>query len=253
MNNNSTLTVLAVLAAGITTSDATSVILDGIYTGEDGYTNSATVTWYNGHQTNNSIYGNFDNQVYTTTIRWGVAKEASDLLGDDYFFLHVEAPLYAKNMIWGQGLLESDIAPYRVHHETHHSPGDLDLDFNTATGSEKLVFVDSDGDDVFKADLAGNADNDYNLVGYKDSSDYLLDNALATEQSSLNRTTKMSFEFQFALNQNGSADAEVLVLLAQNGIELHLSPERGLVPEPSTTFLFGVSSALLLMRRRRQS
>jgi hypothetical protein len=137
------------------------------------------------------------------------------------------------------GLIEEDIASYRTHHETHHKPGDMKLDFKTATGSEKLVLNNSSGDKddkEFTANLGGDADNVFGLVGFKDSVDYLIDSGLATEELSLARDTKMSFEFQFVLD---SAQNNAFLTLFDNGIEFHLSPERGLnpVPVPSTMLL----------------
>ncbi|NWK55354.1 PEP-CTERM sorting domain-containing protein [Verrucomicrobiaceae bacterium N1E253] len=270
----------AVAASVMLTSMATSygialsVDLDGIYSGESGYTNTETVTWYNGHKADESIYGDFDSQSHTTTIRYGIAELEGGKPGEEFFFLYVEAPLYAKNMIWQSnvnkdnypvantdptvGLTATDVDSYRTHHETHHKPGDLKLDFGGATGSEKLVIVDSSGDGVFEADLAGDADDLFNIVGYKDSSNYLLENGISTEALSLARTTPMAFEFQFAVD--AVDNAQIVQYMTDNGIELHLSPERGLLPddpgpnplpEPGTAMLSALG--ILLMFRRRKA
>ena len=94
----------------------------------------------------------------TTTFHYGIGE----LGGEDYFFLYVEAPIYVKSMIWedsptggwtkpltntdaNNGLTENDVASYRNHHETHHKPGEMKLDFKGATGSEKVIFVDKNG------------------------------------------------------------------------------------------------------------
>jgi len=243
----------AAFLASLTTSygQTPSVTLDGIYNSEDVYTNSETVTWFNGHKSDESIYGDFDNQSFTTTIRYGIAE----LDGDDttrYFFLHVEAPLIAKNMIWGNNLTEDDLASYRIQHETHHRVGDLNLDFGGATGSEKLIFLNAVGAGEFEAQLAGGSDSDFGLIEHKDSVDYLIDSGISTLDSSLARDTTMSFEFQFAIDENGNSQGEALVALARNGLEFHLSPERGLtVPEPSSSLLIGLSSLAFLLRRKR--
>ncbi len=246
-----------VLAAVAGTAQA-DIVLDGVLGGADSYSNTESVTWFNGHQTANSFYGDFGNQSHTTNISYGV----STFGGADYFFLHVEAPLYAKNMIWenrdwgdefvntdpNAGLIEGDVTSYRVHHETHHNPFSMNLDFNGATGSEKMFFLDSNGDGVFGADLDGNADNAFGLVGYKDSVDYLLDNGLSTVDLSLARDTTMSFEFMFELD---SAMNEQILEYARNGIEFHMSPERGLpVPAPASAALLGLGGMLLAKRRR---
>ncbi len=234
------------------------IVLDGIFDAPDTYDSSQSVTWYNGHQTANSIYGDFDNQSFATTIRYGTAQLAGDPTGKEYFFLFVQVPLYAKNMIWDSeavgfpikntdpdvGLTEDDVFPYRLHHETHHNPGDLRLNFNTATGSEKVVFVDGSGVGQFEADLAGDAKDKFGLIGFKDSVDYLFDNNLATKDLSLARDRTMSFEFQFELD--GAMNSELLGYVL-NGIEFHLSPER--VPAPGALALLGLAA---LGRRRRR-
>jgi len=236
---------------------AATFTLDGIFDGKPPYSYSETVSWFNGHKpAPDSIYGDFNNQLGTTTIYYGTGNLAGD--STDYFFLYVEVPLYAKNMIWQEGgkpniwdtnplantdpnagLTEADVSSYRVHHETHHKPGDMKLDFGGATGSEKLVLINSSGGEEFKANLAGNADNKFGLVSFKDSVDYLFSgpSPLATEALSLARDTKMSFEFQFDLNKSQN---NALLALFDNGIEFHLSPERGQpVPEPATMLLLG--------------
>ncbi|MDP6546926.1 MAG: PEP-CTERM sorting domain-containing protein [Phycisphaerae bacterium] len=237
-----------------------AIVLDGVYGPSDTYSNSKEVDWFNGHKTDESIYGNQSK----TTIYYGE--------DNGYSFLYVEVPLYAKNMIWQNldwknnnslsntvsttGFTEADVASYRIHHETHHKPGGMKLDFGGATGSEKMELFDSNGNVIFTADLAGDADNKFGLVqdGFKDSVDYLFDNGLATEDLSLNRDTKMSFEFKFA----GPAYNELLDHIGDpNGslsVAFHLSPERGMpVPEPATMLLLAAGIPLFIKRRRRQT
>jgi len=235
------------------------IVLDGVYGPLDTYSNSREIDWFNGHKTDESIYGNQSK----TTIHYG-----ND---NGYSFLYVEVPLYAKNMIWQKldwknnyplpntdpstGLTEADVASYRIHHETHHNPGDMKLDFRGATGSEKMELFDRNGNKIFTADLDGDADNKFGLVqnGFMDSVDYLFDNSMATENLSLNRDTKMSFEFKFA----GPAYSELLDYIEDpNGTvraAFHLSPERGQVPEPATMLLLATGIPLLAKRRRRQA
>ncbi len=253
-----TVAAVALLALLLMSGSATasSITLDGMFDGSPPYSDSETVKWFNGHKpAPDSIYGDFNNQLGTTTIHYGIGELAGETSGTEYFFLYVDVPLYAKNMIWqanpGDGLTEADLSSYRKHHETHHDPGDLKLDFHTATHSEKMVLNDNEDNDKFKADLAGNAENKFGLVGFKDSVDYLLDNTLATIGLSLARDTKMSFEFQFALNETENND---FVALFANGIEFHLSPERGLspvVPIPGAIWLLGSGLIGLAGLRRR--
>lgn len=91
--------VVAILAIHPTVH-AQNFDMDGIHGSGDLYTSVETVTWFNGHQTKNSIYGDFDNSTRTTTIRYGVGERADGTPGEKFFFLFVEAPLYVKNMIW---------------------------------------------------------------------------------------------------------------------------------------------------------
>ncbi len=236
------------------------IVLDGVYGPTDTYSNSRQIRWFNGHKGEESIYGD----DVKTTIRYGE--------DNGFLFLYVEAPLYAKNMIWQNldwkntypltntnpaiGLTEADVASYRTHHETHHKPGDMKLDFGGATGSEKMEFFDSEGDLIFTADLDGDADNKFGLAenGFLDSVDYLFNNGLATEDLSLNRDTKMSFEFKFG----GSARNDLMDYLeAPNGMSVafHLSPERGAsstpVPEPATMAILALGGIGVLRRRKR--
>lgn len=252
---------IALFLTGTCGAARADITLDGIFDFDDTYANSQVVTWFNGHQTANSIYGDFDNQSFATMIQYGIGQLAGDSTGSEYFFVFVEVPLYGKNMIWDSaavdfpikntdpsvGLTEDDVAPYRVHHETHHNPGDLKLNFNTATGSEKVVFVDSDGDNQFEADLDGDADDKFGLIAFKDSVDYLFDNNLATKDLSLARDRTMSFEFQFEVDK--VMNSELLGFIS-NGIEFHLSPERGLIPAPGALALLGLGA---LGRRRRRT
>jgi len=242
-------------------SASADIVLDGVYGPSDTYSDFKVINWFNGHKTDESIYGD----QLETIIRYGEDNGS--------FFLYVEAPLYAKNMIWQDvdwkntypltntdpttGLTEEDVASYRTHHETHHGPGDMKLDFGGATGSEKLELFDRNGNEIFAADLDGDSDNKFGLVqdGFKDSVDYLFDNNLATEALSLNRDTKMSFEFQFA----GPAFNDLLGYIEDPngtiGAAFHLSPERGApdtpIPEPATMAILALGGIGILKRRKR--
>ena len=260
----------AIVICGICLFPTTSlgdIALDGVLGGHT-YANSQAVSWYNGHQTSNSVYGDFINQLGTATIRFEVSTLEGDISGTQYFFVYVEAPLAVKTMIWDNnplggwkkpldntdpnaGLTESDVASYRIHHETHHAPGNMKLDYNGATGSEKLILVDNVGADVFEAELDGSTDTSYGLVAVKNSLDYLLDNSISTLTQSLARNTAMSFEFQFDLD---AVENQAFLDLFSNGLQFHLSPERGLaqVPEPNALGMMLVGMITFTSRRVRK-
>lgn len=132
------------------------------------------------------------------------------------------------------------------------------LDFSKATGSEKAILYNDAGDEIFKADLAKGAEDKYGfgLISYKDSSDYLLDNGLATLEESLNRDIKMSYEMMFALDP--ALNSELVNNIRNNGIEFHLSPERSGtaitgVPTPTAGVAGLTVLGLATMRRRKKS
>lgn len=234
------------LLFGLTTmgSYAQTIEYDGILTPEDNYSNVEIVTWYNSH--GSSSYGDFDSQYYNTFIRYGVGTVDGDTSGTQYFFLFAESPLEAKNMVWGDGMTDDEISQY----------GDQ-LSFSKATGSEKIEFVNHKGDSILKVDIGsdGKLDKkakDFGLLSYKDSVMYLLDNGISTEDSSSASNFTMSVEMQFALDP---AKNQLILDAARNGLDFHLSPDRGLipdlVPEPSSTLLFGLLATLGLLRRKR--
>ena len=68
----------------------------------DGYSNSFTAAWYNGHKQAGSQFQKSGDQ--TTTVYY----ESTE----DNFFLYLAAPLEAKNMIWGTGFSEEEALLY---------------------------------------------------------------------------------------------------------------------------------------------
>lgn len=244
--------VLAFLLS-ITNLVNAQIIFDGVSDG-DSYSNSAKVSWYNAHKTEFSVYK--PESSYVTSVLYGVSGGFS--------YLFVEAPIFAKNMIWdnsGLNLTESDLSPYRGHHDSHHDPEKLKLNYKTAVESEKVAFT---GDDIFNLTGKSKTDlfDDYGLVAFKSSLDFLLDNNLADDELSLNRDRTMSFEFKFNANFN---ELEALVSnIQEEGIEFHLSDERRgtpvintPVPEPSTYLMLssflGIIMVITYRRKKRPS
>jgi len=234
----------AVLIASIFASIpavAGTFTLDGMMFEGASYTDSKTVYWYNGHSTDTSIYGDPGNLISTTTVYWGVGPLASNPGGEQYMFVFIEVPLYAKNMIWADNW---NYPPFTTQDFTEYGK---ELDYKGATGSEKMDLGTSSQDKngkwtfktVFEADFAeGNYTNAYGIIGFQDSARYLLNNSLATQALSLNRNTTMSFELQFALDSTQNAN---FLALFDNPVSFHLSPERVTesVPEPATLLLIG--------------
>ena len=157
-----------------------------------------------------SVYGNsITEQLGTTTVHYGSGTLEGGS-STEYFFLYLEAPLYAKNLIWDENegnttapftvLTPLDFAPYLGHYGNHHDFNKFKMNFKTATGSEKVEINDANGSAVFAANFAGDADSDFGLVGYKDSYDYVIDNNLCDDSLCLERKRTMAFEFQFTKN-----------------------------------------------------
>lgn len=243
------------IAFGFSSSaNAAAVTVDGVRDNLDNYTNSFIANWTQEHKPEFSVY---NTGIETTRVWW---EEENNSL-----FLYMEVPIYAKNMIWGNGVTQDDIDDYNVHYSTHHNDV-VELDFGTATGSEKVVFgpgggttekttdkdSDKDGGRLYEGDLDGDATGP-GIVQYKDSVDWLLNNNICDTTNCDASDVEMSFEFEFALDQ---IDKDALLASLQNEvIEFHLSPERGNpVPVPAAAWLFG--SALMGMvgwRRRQQA
>lgn len=235
----------AAFMSSLVTAHSQSIKYDGIFTADDKYTTTEIVGWFNGHD--DTTYGDFKTQKYNTFIRYGVGTEAGDPSGTKYFYLFAESPLEAKNMVWGSGMNATEIAQY----------GKL-LDFSAATGSEKISLLNSSGSAVLVADIGSNVSGKgkntfaFGMLGFKDSVDYLIGNGISNTTTSSARTFTMSVEMKFALDPVKNAQA---VAAARNGLDYHLSPDRGLipvlVPEPSTTLLFGLLGTIGLLRRKR--
>ena len=251
-----------------------SVTLDGFYNASnDNYTTSTTVGWVNGHELKkgNSDYGDGTGPADSwdqTNVRHGYDANK------DYFFLYIEVPIYAKAMEWdNSGDAATTIANfwrYDLGGKNLHGEDDKtnSLDFSNATGSEKLEFLAGDivlGEYeenkgklertvnyavAFTADLDGDVDSKWGLVNSKDSVDYIIDSAKGTRSLSLNPDIPMAFEFKFDAN-DGSFDEAAILASLERGVVFHLSPEMALIPEPSSALLMGISSVIMLLRRKR--
>ena len=127
-----------------------SVTLDGsMMPSMISYDNSDTVGWVNGHELKkgNSDYGDGsgDANTWDQTTSWCatlVAIEANRIL-----FLYIEVPIYAKAMEWDDSgnaattianFWKYDLGGKNLHGEESKANS---LDFNNATGSEKLEFL----------------------------------------------------------------------------------------------------------------
>ena len=223
------LSVMAFAAVSGTATAGAIITVDGVRDGNDAYTNSFIANWTNGHFTFGSVFGSGTDE---TTVWW---EEDSGS-----FFLFIEAPLVAKNMIWGAGVSAAELLLYDVQNvheksatnsDPHHGPL-TGIDHNKATGSEKAIFAGIKAE--LKDDSVMNAGGI--LVDNATSHSYLHNESICDDTDCFASTTTMSFEFEFNLNFN---DFQTLIDdIDTYGIEFHLSPERGgiastSVPEPT--------------------
>ncbi len=227
------------LANPVGDAEAAVITLDGIKDSSDpAYATIKSVLWFNDHQGTQFCSG--CDPLQTTDVQYGTGTLAG---GDstEYFFVYMEAPLAAKNLVWGDGISDAEIALYNQQFDTHHTPlsnvlGDHDyFDFGKAVGSEKFVFNGItanprgnkdgfDGDDVSGA----------GLINAVSSFAYVLNNNLCDVDGCDLVDWIMSFEFQF----DTSAAAGLIAFFDEPNSEIntHLSPERGGLlaqPEPN--------------------
>jgi hypothetical protein len=226
---------------------AAVVQVDGVMDSNDTYTKAITANWINAHKTEFSIYDDWSD---TTTV-WYTTDT-------DYLYLYIEAPLYAKNMVWGTGCDAACTAEYSDQYGTHHNDA-LVMDYAGATGSEAADFevitgVNFNGSYLGKSQgkkdsskgkknhskgkknslksknnpLKGKKNPSKAGTGvalYASSHDWLLDNGCDTTNCAAS-TVEMSFEFALDRNVVDEDDIIASIQTPAHGIVFHLSPER---------------------------
>ncbi|MCP4323382.1 MAG: hypothetical protein GY951_00875 [Psychromonas sp.] len=225
-------------------------IVDG-FASENEYSNYMAVKWYNDHEPDGSQFPKAGDQKTAVYYDWSSAT--------NNFYLYLEAPLAAKNMIWGSGWTKEEALLYYqqwcspsdgVADETHdggscgHHKDGFDTfvnkkgSFHDMTYSEKVIFAG------IEVSLAGNIpekdeskkkgkkkgkkkdEPKSNKFEYKDSVDYVINKLNCDINDCEENDTPMAFEFLF----NGYSEGDYLAMLdliEKNGVIFHLSPERG--------------------------
>lgn len=228
-NTASALLSVLAFAAVSGTATAGAITVDGVRDGNDDYTNSFIANWTNEHHKHGSV---FDDGTDETTVWW--EEDAGS------YFLFIEAPLVAKNMIWGAGVSAAELLLYDVHNThiesngtPHHDPL-TGITHHMATDSEKAIFAGITA--KLKDDTVMGAGGILEDNATSHSYLHLLPNSTCDEVDCFASTTTMSFEFEFNLDSDEFQN--LIDDIALNGIEFHLSPERGgpastSVPEPT--------------------
>jgi hypothetical protein len=260
-------------------SIAGSFSFDGIVTNNnpadpntaDSYTEQYSVKWWDAHGATTAYpqWQGDDPGETGATVRYGkgidIANAGTVDESTEYSWLFLEVPLLAKNMIYQATkdlFTADDIAFY----------GEI-LNFDKATGSEKVVFGDSDlgdgkdagggGSGLVLLDFAKSKDYDgvagiddnndsWDVIDFRDSTDWLLGagsaecgagNDPATDCYANERT--MSFEVKLAALANSNS---LITAIQTNGLAFHLSPEcvecdDGVseIPVPAAFWLFGTA------------
>jgi len=255
-------------------SIAGSFSFDGIVTNNnpadpntpDSYTELYSVKWWDAHGGSTAYpqWQGDDLGETGATVRYGkgidIAEAGTATENTEYSWLFLEVPLLAKNMIYQDTkdlFTPDDIAFY----------GEV-LDFDKATGSEKVVFGDTDlGDGNGKdagqilLDFAKTKDYDgvdgfddrndsWDVIDFRDSTDWLLGAGSAECGAGNDPTTDcyanertMSFEVKLAALGDSS---DLITAIETYGLAFHLSPECvacdvSEIPVPAAFWLFGTA------------
>jgi hypothetical protein len=258
---------LLVATCLVVSTPAFAVTVDGNL-GAGEYTHSFTAGWYNEHNQDGSQFKKADG--HETTVYW---ESTGSSAADGNFYLYIEAPVEAKNMIWGNGVTTEEARLYYQHwcspndgntaaddgsNCDHHANGfdtfkSEKMDFNTQTGSSKVWFGDLESNSMVKADLGKGFSkveikNGYlglDLQEYADSVDFVtapLPDGLGFDRTNSSASnTPMAFEFKFDFLAQSDIDTLISDITMNETLKFHLSPERGgSVPEPATVALLGI-------------
>jgi len=264
----------AIVVDGIRTLEETTLGLSpslmtstpqGAGTGSDGgeYGASFVTTWTNDHHSfydgNHDLDGDGNPDTPLTEVFYLVSGGGSSLN------LFMEAPIYARNMIWRDftasnstdctdagdpcmGLTNADVEPYLEG--SHHDKGGsstVKMDYKTMTDSEKITF----GGNTYDFQNSGS--------NWATSEDWVLANGCTTSECTF-RDVTLSYEFSLTSLGIGEAD-DIIQDLMDNGMVFHLSDERRAafippqppheVPVPAAFWLFGTAIFGLIGMRRK--